>query len=494
MRLVDSQQMQIMDRYTIDEVGIPGLVLMENAARSWFAAAIPYLTKAQHIYVLCGSGNNGGDGYAIARILVNHGYDCSVIAVKKPKSQDCRMNAKIWSHFGETLSWSEMTTQISLRKGTFSWIDAILGTGISTPIQGELRERMDTINQLPGSKIGVDVPSGINSSTGDIMGVALQMDATITFQKEKVGHHLYPGKQYSGIVICRQISILEYFPKMAQEFHLIDEALVEKLLPQRTPTGYKNQFGHLITWGGRAGTMGASWMASYAGLKIGAGLSTAAIPQSEQSVFWQQAPELMTYPQEQITGDWLNHFDALVLGCGLGREENKWAGIQKILHQANLPYVLDADAFYGIQDWKKLSLDQAILTPHPGEFAQISGYPKPRNNEERMEQGLAFVRKYPTTLVLKGAPSLVFSSKGDLYINSTGNVGMATAGSGDVLAGFLGGLLAQGLAPLQAALLGTWLHGKSGDLAKEQAGEAALTATDLIRNLGKVLKGLQPSS
>jgi len=494
MRLVDSYQMQEMDRYTIETIGIDGIVLMENAARSWIAGADEVLKRAEKVIVFCGAGNNGGDGYAIARNLANLGFKCQVVAVKPPNSQNCQKNAQIWEFYGETLEWDEFRKKPIVITNQTILIDAILGTGIESAIKGTLVNVIKIINQLSGIKMAVDVPSGISATTGDLLGVGIRSDYTITFQKQKVGHHLHPGKEYTGHLTCQKITIKEQYPKDARYYQLITESLVKKLLPKREVDAYKNRFGHVVTWCGTTGTLGASLLASLSCLKAGAGLVTAALPLENQSAFLSAAPELMSFPQEKISSDWLKKYDAVVVGCGLGRDSGKWEKTVSTLQEANISTVLDADAFYGIRDLNRLNLERLVITPHPGEFKKISGFNKPKNNRERIEQGLAFVQKFPTTLVLKGAPTLIFDCNGKIFINSTGNSGMATAGSGDVLAGIIGGFLAQGLSPIESALLATWLHGKSGDIYRDQSEEESLTASCLIDNLGCSIKYLKDFS
>ncbi|MBT6499672.1 MAG: NAD(P)H-hydrate dehydratase [Deltaproteobacteria bacterium] len=491
MRLVDSKQMQEMDRHTIEVIGITGLVLMENAARSWVAAAEPILKQARKITIFCGAGNNGGDGYAIARNLVSQGFSCRVVAVKPPKSLDCIENARIWESYGETINWDQFHEFRHHLSQNDVIVDAILGTGVESDIRGSLVEKLQEINLFPGIKMAVDIPSGISASTGNLLGVGLQADHTITFQLEKVGHHLYPGKTHTGKLCCQKITIREHFFNLKPEYHLIDADCARTYLPKRQPDDYKNCFGHLAVLCGNSGTTGAAVLASHGAIKTGLGLLTAALPKSEQNVFLSRVPELMTYPREDISADWLTHFDAVVVGCGLGRYLKQWNDIENLLRDVNIPAVIDADGFYGISNWQSLHLENLVLTPHPGEFVQLSGYKKPKCNLERIAQGISFVEKYPTTLVLKGAPTLVFSREGEIFINSTGNVGMATAGSGDVLAGIVGGLLAQGLSPLQSALLGTWLHGKSGDLYRTKHCEESLTASCLIEYLSQAFRELK---
>lgn len=494
MRLVDSYQMQEMDRYTIEEVGVDGIVLMENAARSWISAADIVLRSAENILIFCGAGNNGGDGYAIARSLANYGLSCQVIAVKPPKSQDCKKNAQIWKFYGKTLNWDQFNEKKSIVTDQTILIDAILGTGIEDEIRGVLIDIIKEIDQLPGIKMAVDLPSGISATTGDRLGVGIRANYTITFQKEKVGHHLNPGKEYTGQLICQKISIIEKYPEGGQYYDLITESRVKPLLPKRRADVYKNLLGHVVTWCGASGTLGASLLASYSALKAGAGLVTAALPINQQTAFLSAAPEVMSFPQKHISSTWLKKFDAVVVGCGLGRESETWKYIGEIIQEANIPTVLDADAFYGIKDLKSLDLEHLVLTPHPGEFEQLSGFSKPKNNRERIEQGLAFVKDFPTTLVLKGAPTIIFDCNSNIYINGSGNPGMATAGSGDVLAGIIGSFLAQGLSTIDSSLLATWLHGKSGDIYRDQFEEESLTASCLIDNLRNSIRYLKDFS
>jgi len=494
MRLVDSKQMQEMDRHTIETIGIRGLVLMENAACSWVAAAEPILKQADKISIFCGAGNNGGDGYAIARNLISLGYSCRVVAVKPPKSESCIENARIWEAYGETIPWDQFHKFRHHLSQNDILVDAILGIGVESKIRGSLVEILREINLFPGIKMAVDNPSGISASTGDLLGVGIRADHTITFQVEKVGHHLYPGKTYTGELNCQKITIQENYFNLKPEYHLVDADCVRTYLPERQPEDYKSCFGHLAVLCGNSGTMGAAVLASHGAIKTGLGLLTAALPKSEQNIFLSRVPELMTYPREKITVDWLKNFDAIVVGCGLGRSLEKWSEIENLLRDANIPAVIDADGFYGITNWQTLNLGNLVLTPHPGEFAQLSGFEKPKCNQERIAQGLSFVEKYPTTLVLKGAPTIVFSRKGEIFINGTGNVGMATAGSGDVLAGIVGGLLAQGISPQQSALLGTWLHGRSGDLYRIEHCEESLTASCLIEYLSRAMRELKLES
>ena len=463
---------------------------MENAAASWVHYAEPHLDRSKHTLIFCGSGNNGGDGYAIARIMTDKGYQCSVVAVSDPKTEDCRQNAEIWKHYGKTLSWESAKAIFTSPPDCI--IDSILGTGAERAIEGRLAEIVQWINKAPAKVLSVDMPTGVNASTGDILNYAVHSDITITFQLEKVGHHLFPGKSYCGKTICAKISIKENIPGDQREFRLVDTDMVREFLPVRVAEGYKNLFGHLLVWAGSPGTLGAAYLAAKTGLISGAGLVTAALPKGEPSQFVSQVPECLTHLQENITLPWLNKFSAVVVGCGLGRQKRKWRKIVPLLSRLKVPVVVDADAFHGVEQGGQWSEEKFVLTPHPGEFAALTGFKKPENNAEKIDQALQFVANNNAVLVLKGAPTIIVQKNSPVYINSTGNEGMATAGSGDVLAGLIGGLLAQGLPPMKAALLGTWLHGKSGDRAREKLGSESLIASSLIHSLSYAFQSLRP--
>ncbi|MDH5561414.1 MAG: NAD(P)H-hydrate dehydratase [Deltaproteobacteria bacterium] len=491
MRLVDSEQMREMDRHSIEDLGVPSLALMENASRSFIAAIEDLLKQSRLIFVLCGSGNNGGDGYAIARQLKNRELDVVAVALRPPKSPDCLKMANIFKQFGEIIEPDEFFRRSQSLEKEDILIDAVLGTGGDSPLKEPLDEFIRRINEIKCQKVAVDIPSGIQASTGDLMGMGLRVKRTVTFQKHKVGLHLNPGKAFSGEVKCVNISVSERYKTKDRAYYLIDEKMALTLYPRRGEEAYKNQLGHLATYCGSKNTLGASLLASYAGLKSGVGLVTQALPLEFQELFVSSYPELMNYPQEEIDLKWLKGFDALVIGCGLGRQEEKWQKIAGFLKETSMPVLLDADVFYGLKSLEDLRPERLVLTPHPGEFKRLSGFDPPKDNGEKIKQGLAFIALYPVTLVLKGAPTLIFSAEGEVFINSTGNPAMATAGSGDVLSGIVGAFLARGLTPLNAAILGVWAHGMAGDYCRIRMGSDAVTAMSLIRQIKYPLKKLE---
>ncbi|MDT8445276.1 MAG: NAD(P)H-hydrate dehydratase [bacterium] len=481
MKLVDSAQMARLDRRTIDELGIPALILMENAARAVAESCRDWLQPETTAYVFCGPGNNGGDGYALGRILANAGTEVVAISVGQPKSEEAQQNAAWLRHFAQVIPFEDFLVTL-LRPAPHDLVfDALLGTGQVDPLRGTIAEAVDWINHTACRKVALDLPTGIRADSGDALGMALRADRTVTFGLEKLGHHLEPGRSHRGELICRPISI-QIEPVEASGFLITAEAAKSWALP-RLPTTFKNREGHLVLVCGRRGMLGAAALAAQGALKAGAGLVSLSLPESELSALVAGLPEVMTYPRESTDVDWLSHFSALGLGCGLGRDPGDWVAYRRWIEGFEGPVVLDADAFYGLGNLKGLRPERLVLTPHAGEFAQLTGLPKPTNNLERIEQAIAFAKEQATTLLLKGAPSLVVSPLGELWVNSTGNPGMATAGSGDVLTGVIGALLGRGMEPFDAARLGCWLHGAAGDDYAAQSSGESLTASDLCRSL-----------
>lgn len=488
MKLVDSAQMAALDRRTIEQVGIPGLLLMENAARAVMEAAWDWVEEQTTAYIFCGPGNNGGDGYALGRLLANRGVEVVAVAVGPPKTESAQSNAKWLKQFAKVLPFEDFLSTLLRPQRQDLVFDALLGTGLESQLRGAIAEAVDWINHVTCRRVAIDIPTGINASTGDEMGRAVQADLTVTMQLEKVGHHLEPGRTRRGRLVAAPISIQT--EPFETPYYLLSEAVAQSLVMPRDPTTYKNREGHVALVCGREGMLGAAALAAKAALKSGAGLATLSLPQSQLSALLGSLPEVMTYAREQTDVDWLNRFDALVLGCGLGRDRSDWVAYRRWVEGFKGTVVLDADAFYGLGNLEGLKPERLVLTPHAGEFAQLTGLKTPQNNGERIEQALKFAQETQAVLLLKGAPSLVVSPQGGLWVNQTGNPGMATAGSGDVLSGIIGALLGRGMEPFDAARLGCWLHGKAGDLYRERQSAESLSASDLSAHLGEAFRAL----
>lgn len=492
MKLVDSRQMEALDQRAQTELGLNPLVLMESAARSVLESVRDLLVPGVTAYLFCGTGNNGGDGYALGRLLVNQGFEVVLVSLGSPKTEAAQENARLFRFFGRVLEFEDFLTTLLRPRPQDLIFDAILGTGLKSEILGRVQAAVQWINHAQGHKISLDLPTGINGSTGDEMGLSVQAERTVAFQLEKLGHHLHPGKARRGKLVCQKISIVE--EPLETPYHLFDGTQALGLLPPLDPLTYKNRQGHLGLVCGSPGMMGAALLSGLGAIRSGAGLVTLCLPQGEQNALLAAAPELMTCPRESALPERFARFQALGLGCGLGRNPEDWAKYRSWITNFVGPVVLDADAFYGLEGLKGLGPHRLVLTPHVGEFAQMTGWKAPKNNGERIEQARDFAIKEGTTLLLKGAPTLVVNQEGELWVNETGNPGMATAGSGDVLTGVIGALLAQGLPPFDAARLGCWLHGKAGDDFALNHSPQGLTASGLIQGLPDAFGALRPKA
>jgi len=489
LKLVDANQMNQLDRRSIDEAGIPALILMENAARGVLEICGDLLEQRPVCYLFCGGGNNGGDGYALGRLLSNHGYEAVAIQVKPPKTEEAKKNAELFRYFGQVLEFEELMETLLRPQPKDLIFDAIIGTGLDRTLDPRTWAAVDWINHAQGHKISLDIPTGVNSSTGDEMGISVQAERTVSFQLEKVGQHLYPGKKRCGRLYCAKISIIE--DPLETNFHLFETEEAQKTLPALKTQTYKNMQGHLGVIAGSLGMMGASVLVGRAAMTTGAGLVTLHVPDTEQPGIYQSSPELMSSGRSATNPKSLQQYQGLVVGCGLGRAADDWEQYRQWISQYVGPVVLDADSFYGLNTLQGLGPHRLVLTPHLGEFAKISGLQSPGSNAEKLEQAQNFAVREGTTLVLKGPASLVVSLEGEIWINSTGNPGLATAGSGDVLSGVIGALLAGGLPPFDAARLGCWLHGKAADLYVENNSPRGLTAGQLINHIPKALSILE---
>ncbi|OGG94596.1 MAG: hypothetical protein A2527_05270 [Candidatus Lambdaproteobacteria bacterium RIFOXYD2_FULL_50_16] len=488
MKLAPALAMADLDKKTIAEKGIPGLVLMENAARSVIEACRDWLASGPTCWIFCGPGNNGGDGYALGRLLINHGLEVNLISLGAPRTPDAIKNEQLYRQFGKVISFDDLLS-ILIRPEPHDLIfDALLGTGTNSPLTGQIAEAVGWINRAQGRVLSLDLPSGIDASTGDELGLSIKAERTVTFQMEMPGHHLHPGKAHRGELICSKISIWE--EPLASKFFLLDKQEAKALMPRRDPTAYKQQLGHLGVLAGSPGMMGAAILAGRAALYAGAGLVTLLVPKAELNAGLAAAPELMSQAREVLTPEDLARFDALVIGPGLGRNPQDWAQYADYIAGYPGPVLLDADAFSGLKGIHGLKPERMVLTPHPGEFARISGLEAPKSNGKRIGQALAYAGREQVVLLLKGGPSILANPEGELWINGTGNPGMATAGSGDVLSGIIGAFLARKLSPWNAARLGCWLHGKAGDLEAQSGSQESLTASHLINRLAEAFNSL----
>ncbi|GAB4561479.1 MAG: bifunctional ADP-dependent NAD(P)H-hydrate dehydratase/NAD(P)H-hydrate epimerase [Geothermobacteraceae bacterium] len=505
MRVLTAQQMRDLDRRTIEQVGIPGLVLMENAGRGCserIRAAWPDLTGP--VLVLCGKGNNGGDGLVIARCLLQAGLPVSVVLLGERASVggDAAANLAIWERLGQKVAFvSEEEALATFLDGQSPEliVDALLGTGLASEVRGLYRRAIDWINTVSSPVVAVDIPSGVDADNGRILGRAVRAEMTVTFAAAKIGHLLPPGAGCCGRLEVVDIGIPGGLEPEPDDLYLwTGQEQASALLPARPETGHKGTFGHLLVVAGSKGKTGAASLSAAGGLRGGCGLVTLALPASQQPVVAGLQAEIMTEPLADRDGmlveeAWqpleqlLPGRSAVALGPGIGRSAGSDALVRRLVASCPLPMVIDADGLNALaEDLSPLNGGQPmppVLTPHPGEMARLCGVSVKEVVERGLELARDFARRRRVVLVLKGAPTLVAGPDGTLAINGSGNPVLATAGSGDVLTGLIGALLARGMAPFDAARLGVYLHGLAGDLLAERGGREGFVAGDVASAL-----------
>jgi hydroxyethylthiazole kinase-like uncharacterized protein yjeF len=507
MNILTAAQMQEIDRRTIHETGIPGIVLMENAGRGVAEviaqrfAAVP----SPRALVLAGKGNNGGDGYVIARHLQGRGWRVAtlVLAERKGIQGDAATALSMLERCGGQVEFLDSDGALGKKLGASGGftviVDALFGTGLAKPVAGIFRQAIDWLNSQTSPVVAVDIPSGIDASTGQILGAAVKASLTVTFAFVKIGQISYPGAGLVGELVTVDIGIPPHVSgSVSATCLLIDAQQGRRLLPVRNCDGHKGTFGHLLVVAGSTGKCGAAVMSAESGLRGGAGLVTLACPRSVQPVIASRLTEVMTAPVADFNGEIsLQSLDdllalahgkqALAIGPGLGLGEEVGVLIRRFLQDTDLPVVVDADGLTAlcghIDLLGRLAGRQVVLTPHPGEMSRLTGLTTAEIQADRYNTARNFAMHHQVVLVLKGARTLTASPDGRVHVNSTGHAGLASGGMGDVLTGLIGSLLAQGLTALDAATLGVFLHGLAADRLLSSFGDAGLLATDIIREL-----------
>jgi hydroxyethylthiazole kinase-like uncharacterized protein yjeF len=513
MKLVTAELMRSIDRETIEKRGISGPELMENAGRGIAERIrddILVECAGKSIAVFCGKGNNGGDGFVIARYLHQYGCDVTLYypgpADKLSSDASLNLNRAKESglHPNEINSASELPSEI---KADYI-IDAIFGTGFTGSPQGILAEMIEYINHQTIPVIAVDCPSGLDIDTGQHEGVVVRAAYTYSLALPKIGLMYSPGRELSGLIDIVPIGIPD---NVVSSFNikenLITPELIASLLPKRKPDGHKGDFGKLFILAGSTGLTGAATLAAMASARTGLGLVTVGCPSTLNPILEMKLTEPMTHPLPDVgkkgalalrgLGEIkkkLAEADAAVIGPGIGRHFETLELIRRLVPSLERPTIIDADGLNAFEkDRTALSgkHPKLILTPHPGEFARLIDGPIPTSIIEKYNLVRKYATLYNAVIILKGSPSIVVDTDGTLYLNPTGNSGMATGGTGDVLSGMIGSFLAQGLSPLHAAVCGVYLHGLSGDLAAAELGQRSLIAGDLIDYLSDAFAFLE---
>jgi ADP-dependent NAD(P)H-hydrate dehydratase / NAD(P)H-hydrate epimerase len=509
-KVVTGREMKELDRKTIQEFGVSGEVLMESAARGAFRYIMNQWPGIESAAVFCGKGNNGGDGLVMARYLLNQGIELTVflLARQKDLKGDAKLNLDRFLNQGGELA--EIAAEQELEElfpATFKTdliVDAIFGTGLDSEVKGLARKAIETINVVSEDQLtpvlAVDIPSGVNADNGQVMGAAVQADATVTFGLLKVGQMVYPGAECCGDLELIDIGIPSELTEPVKTF-AIDDELAFAMLKPRDPDAHKGDNGHTLVLAGSQGKTGAAYMAGMSALRAGAGLVTLGAPASLLEIFEAKAVELMTEPlpdgpaksfdQSSVkrARELMGGKDCVALGPGIGQAQGIDDFVREVLTAAEAPLVIDADGLNSLaRQMQLLKKTRApiILTPHPGEMARLSGMDAGELNWDRVAVARRFAQEWNVVLLLKGARTVVASPEGEVFINLSGNSGMASAGMGDVLTGIIAGLLSQGYEPLEAAALGAYLHGRAGDLALEDLGGIGIIASDLIDRIPAV--------
>jgi len=509
MKVVTAEEMRVIDRRTIEGYSIPGSVLMERAGLA-VASRIKEAFSPRKVIIIAGSGNNGGDGLVVARNLYNEGWDVKVFLTVKPEDLkgDALLQYRIAVKFGlKIFPINEfLTNYSSLITRHCILVDALFGTGLSKNVTGALSEVISYLNRSNVPIFSVDIPSGISSDNGQIMGKAVRADYTVTFGLPKRGHLLYPGAQHSGKLFIEDIG----FPKEllnSEKLHieLLTKDKVSPLIPQRPRYSHKGNYGHVLIIAGSKGKTGAAIMAAKACLRSGAGLVTLGIPKSLADVFQSRVTEemILALPDKgdgtlsqrasRVILNFLNErATTLAIGPGIGISSDTKKLMEILIKTSTTPMLIDADGINSLKGERAIfSKVKApiILTPHPGEMARLLGKQKGVSvktqdiERNRINVPFSFAKETGTYLVLKGVPTIIAGPDGMAYINSTGNPGMASAGTGDVLTGMISAFLSQGLSPTHASILGVYMHGFAGDSAAAEKGEHPLIATDIIEKI-----------
>lgn len=488
--LLNAAQMKRCDEDTIERIGIPSLVLMERAA----LAVVEEINQAQldkkSVLVLCGSGNNGGDGFAVARLLWEQGVRVTAAFVGREESlsKETRLQKKICETCGIKISSNFMHREYT------TIVDAIFGIGLSRRIEGQYAELVDWVNQQEANVVAVDIPSGINADTGAVMGRAVQADLTVTFACRKIGQILYPGTEYCGCLVRRDIGISTTQCGIPSVFTYGDGDLFR--IPERKPYSNKGTYGKVLLIAGSRGMSGAACLCAMGAYRSGCGLVRVFTPECNRQVIQTCLPEAIvtawdTDPlsEEQLEAA-LSWSDVVGIGPGLGAGEEAKRLLRYVLETYDRPLVIDADGLNLLAADTELLYETAasvILTPHIGEMMRLTDNTKEEVLEDIILSAKRFAGEYQVICALKDARTVV-SDGSRAYVNTSGNSGMAVGGSGDVLTGVICGLLAQGMSPFDAASFGVYLHGKAGDLARQEYGAYGMGARDIANQVGGVLR------
>lgn len=494
---VNAAQMKAADQYTIQKLEVPSLELMEHAAQACVQVLEDEKVDLSHVCVVCGSGNNGGDGFAIARILQNNRYSVETFCVGNPEHyteetleqmhrlQEC--GGKITYGMPQEDSYSVI-------------IDAVFGVGLSRKVEGRYRQVIEQMNRMRGTKFAVDIPSGLSATTGCILGCAFKADYTVTFQLKKIGLELSQGRTMAGRVIVPDIGIST--DSICEDQEIVRTAgkdIYRKMLPDRPEDSNKGTYGRLLVIAGSKGMAGAAYLNAHAAYMTGAGLVRIYTSSDNREILQTLLPEAIVTTYEEYNKEellsLLTWADSVCIGSGLGMSRLSEKILKTVIEYVKVPCLIDADGLNLLAENKNYLNQMAerrfVITPHMKEMSRLTGTPVEELKADRIQILKDFISRYRITCVLKDSRTLIASKEKGIRMNLTGNSAMAKAGSGDVLAGVISGWMVQEKEAEDAAELGTYIHGLSGDLAKFEKGVYSVMARDLIEYISKALMKLE---
>ena len=494
---VNAAQMKAADQYTIQKLGVPSLELMEHAAQACVQVLEDEKVDLSHVCVVCGSGNNGGDGFAIARILQNNRYSVETFCVGNPE------------HYTEETQEQMHRLQECGGKITYGMpqedsysvvIDAVFGVGLSRKVEGRYRQVIEQMNRMRGTKFAVDIPSGLSATTGCILGCAFKADYTVTFQLKKIGLELSQGRTMAGRVIVPDIGIST--DSICEDQEIVRTAgkdIYRKILPDRPEDSNKGTYGRLLVIAGSKGMAGAAYLNAHAAYMTGAGLVRIYTSSDNREILQTLLPEAIITTYEEYNKEellsLLTWADGVCIGSGLGMSRLSEKILKTVIEYVKVPCLIDADGLNLLAEnnnyLNQMAERRFVITPHMKEMSRLTGTPVEELKADRIQILKDFISRYRITCVLKDSRTLIASEEKGIRMNLTGNSAMAKAGSGDVLAGVISGWMVQGKEAEDAAELGTYIHGLSGDLAKFEKGVYSVMARDLIEYISKALMKLE---
>lgn len=504
MKLPQNNEMRSIDKYAINNIGIPGIILMEKAAEKITYRILEELEckNGKTVLFICGKGNNGGDGFAAARLLFNKNIYSEILLLSDEKeiTGDAKINLDISKNLGiKIYSIDECFIKEKIKEFDII-VDGIFGTGLGGDVREPYKSVIEEMNENAKNILSIDIPSGVSGDTGKILGTAVKADTTVTLALPKPGLFLFPGRINTGKLFIEDIEIPDLvINKFDIKYNALAVKEAKELIPKRKVRSHKGDYGKLYVIAGSKNMTGAAYFTVKSAYEIGAGVVYACMPESVFPVMQVMVPEAV----EVNTGD-LNYFlnelenaDCAVIGPGLGKGKNQTEMILSVLEKlVDKPVLIDADGLNNIAgnlDILRSRKIPAVITPHPAEMMRLTGISVKDILENTVKTAVDFAKEYNTIVVLKDSATVIASPWGEVFINTTGNSALSKGGSGDVLSGIIGGLISQNMSPFEAAYLGVFIHGLIGDICRDDKGVYSVAASDLCSSIYKAIKVITES-